>query len=91
MSIKELIEVEHVAVLGEKMGGKTLELNVVSWGYGRPMLDIRVWDRQNGTHGSGISFTMQDAAVLCDVLPAFLMTNWGNESQEAKNKRFDRG
>jgi hypothetical protein len=70
-----------IAVLGESRGGWKKELNLVSWNGREPKLDIRDWDPTHQRMGKGLTFTREEAEVLCTALGTYLSAEAGGSNQ----------
>ena len=61
---------EKVAVLSEN-GDYTCEANVITYGTGKPKLDIRKWNRAEDKMQKGITLTRAEALGLYEALKNF--------------------
>lgn len=61
---------EKVAVLSEN-GDYTCEANVITYGAGRPKLDIRKWNRTENRMQKGITLSRDEAEALFAALKEF--------------------
>ena len=61
---------EHVGVVAEERGYRTLELNLVSFNDAEPKFDLRRWVNKDGerTLGKGITMTGEQIRTLRDLL-----------------------
>ena len=61
---------EHVGVVAEERGYRTLELNLVSFNDAEPKFDLRRWVNKDGerTLGKGITMTGEQIRALRDLL-----------------------
>lgn len=61
---------EHVGVVAEERGYRTLELNLVSFNDAEPKFDLRRWVNKDGerTLGKGITMTGEQIQALRDLL-----------------------
>lgn len=61
---------EHVGVVTEERGYRTLELNLVSFNDAEPKFDLRRWVNKDGerTLGKGITMTGEQIRALRDLL-----------------------
>ena len=61
---------EHVGVVAEERGYRTLELNLVSFNDAEPKFDLRRWVNKDGerTLGKGITMTGEQLRALRDLL-----------------------
>jgi hypothetical protein len=61
---------EHVGVVAEERGYRTLELNLVSFNDAEPKFDLRRWLNKDGerTLGKGITMTGEQIRALRDLL-----------------------
>jgi hypothetical protein len=59
---------KRYGVLSEEKNGWRKELNLVSWGGRNPKLDLRDWAPDHEKMSKGITFTMEEAAKLRDLL-----------------------
>ncbi|MDR1247988.1 MAG: hypothetical protein LBK63_01680 [Treponema sp.] len=55
-------------VLSEERNGWRKELNLVSWGGRKPKFDLRDWAPDHEKMGKGITFTVEEAVKLRDLL-----------------------
>lgn len=62
--------VERIAILSERTGGWTKELNKVSWNKRAPKYEIRDWNHEKGMVGKGTTMTAEELANLREVLNA---------------------
>ncbi|MBQ1483576.1 MAG: hypothetical protein IIZ28_08420 [Erysipelotrichaceae bacterium] len=58
---------EEVAVLSEN-GDFTCEVNIITYGTGRPKLDIRKWNRAEDKMQKGITLNKEEALALLEAL-----------------------
>ena len=58
---------EEVAVLSEN-GDFTCEVNIITYGTGRPKLDIRKWNRAEDKMQKGITLNKEEALTLLEAL-----------------------
>ncbi|MCR4632992.1 MAG: hypothetical protein K5648_02570 [Erysipelotrichaceae bacterium] len=58
---------EEVAVLSEN-GDFTCEVNIITYGTGRPKLDIRKWNRAEDKMQKGITLNKEEALGLLEAL-----------------------
>lgn len=64
--------VEHLATLKETNDGRfTVEVNLISFNGAEPKIDIRKWNRENGTMLKGISLTEEEANELLSALTEY--------------------
>lgn len=61
---------EKVALLSEN-GDYTCEANVITYGTGRPKLDIRKWNRAEDKMQKGITLNRAEAEALYEALKEF--------------------
>ena len=61
---------DEVAVLSEN-GDFTCEVNVITYGTGRPKLDIRKWNRAEDKMQKGITLNREEAEALLEALKEF--------------------
>ena len=61
---------EELGVLSEK-GGYTKEANVITYGTGKPKLDIRQWNRNEDKMQKGITLNREEALALFELLKKF--------------------
>ena len=61
---------EKVALLSEK-GDYTCEANVITYGTGKPKLDIRKWNRAEDKMQKGITLNKEEAVTLFEALKEF--------------------
>ncbi len=61
---------EKVALLSEN-GDYTCEANVITYGTGRPKLDIRKWNRAEDKMQKGITLNRAEAEALFEALKEF--------------------
>ena len=59
---------EEIAVLSESPKGWRKELNLVSWNGAEPKYDLRDWAPDHEKMGKGVTFTKEEAKILCDAL-----------------------
>ena len=61
---------EHVGVVAEERGYRTLELNLVSFNDAEPRYDLRRWVNKDGkrTLGKGITMTGEQIRALRDMM-----------------------
>ena len=62
---------KQIAVLSDN-NGYTIELNLISYRGASPKLDLRKWNRKNGTMQKGITLTIDEATALKDALESYL-------------------
>ncbi|NLL95193.1 MAG: hypothetical protein GX224_05530 [Thermoplasmatales archaeon] len=56
--------VEEIAVLSESPKGWRKELNLVSWNDREAKYDIREWAPDRQKMGKGVTFSLEEAAIL---------------------------
>lgn len=61
---------DKVALLSEN-GDYTCEVNVITYGTGRPKLDIRKWNRTEDKMQKGITLNRDEALALYEALKDF--------------------
>ena len=61
---------EEVSVLSEN-GDFTCEANIITYGTGRPKLDIRKWNRAEDKMQKGITLNREEALALFEALKDF--------------------
>ena len=61
---------DKVALLSEN-GDYTCEVNVITYGTGRPKLDIRKWNRAEDKMQKGITLNKDEALALYEALKDF--------------------
>ena len=67
---------DKVAVLSEN-GDFTCEANVITYGTGRPKLDVRKWNRAENKMQKGITLTRDEAEALYEALKEFDFSKLG--------------
>lgn len=60
--------VEELGVLSEYGGGKTKELNRISWNGREPKYDIREWTTNHERMGKGVTLTPDELKALKELL-----------------------
>lgn len=60
--------VKKLKVLSEGRNGWTKEVNIAKWGNGKPKLDIRLWNHDEGKVGKGVSLDYEEKEFLLDVI-----------------------
>lgn len=59
---------KELGVLSQSKSGWTKELNLVAWNNGHPKFDLRDWAPEKAKMGKGVTFTEEEARVLCKLL-----------------------